>query len=172
MQTRNGITAFYTRCDVFSNFYMSDDHVINYNGFTFYCSEQLFMYLKARFFYDSLSMRRIVELPRNNKLPMAAKMIGRGVKNFDKPKWDEKSYPTMLKTQILKYTQNSFASDRLIDTGSNVLVEASDRDIIWGCGYSETDPRTYDQKLWRGKNNLGRCLMQTREILVGIIDAA
>ena len=50
--------------------------------------------------------------------------------------------------------------------GSNViLVEAAGRDMIWGIGLGQNNPKSRDPLLWRGRNLLGFALTVVREQL-------
>ena len=48
-------------------------------------------------------------------------------------------------------------------TGGREIVEASRRDRVWGCGYSEEEAEVH-RELW-GENLLGRCLGDVRRII-------
>lgn len=57
---------------------------MKYNGYDFFSSEQLFMYLKAKLFLDEDSAEKILKC----KTSKEAKNLGRGVKNFKSDTWD------------------------------------------------------------------------------------
>jgi hypothetical protein len=60
----------------------------------------------------------------------------------------------MTKVLILKFTQHPELTKELMSTGDARLIEASPRDNFWGEGHDG-----------RGRNELGKALMWTRDML-------
>lgn len=54
----------------------------------------------------------------------------------------------------------------LLATGTDIIVEASPVDPIWGVGLAETDSEIKNPLLWKGENLLGFSLMDVREQLL------
>lgn len=133
---------------------------IEYNGYLFNNTEQLFMYLKAEFFKDKESMDLILKTP----IPQEVKLLGRGVKNFINDKWDKVRYDMMLLANRLKYSHAEF-KEKLLKTGNKELIEANEADKIWGCGLYADNPLILNNLNWTGQNLLGKVLMQIREEL-------
>ena len=48
-------------------------------------------------------------------------------------------------------------------TGNKILVEGSPLDRIWGVGLHYKDNKILDENNWRGKNLLGKALMEVRK---------
>lgn len=71
---------FFTGQSPFSNFYRSP---FKWRGIEFSCNEQFYMYMKAQYFKDEDSCKKILEA----KEPRVHKMLGRRVKNFNKEQW-------------------------------------------------------------------------------------
>lgn len=71
--------------------------------------------------------------------------------------WSISKLERMKRVLWAKFTQNPELMRRLIMTGEAELIEASKTDQTWGIG-----------KSGKGKNLLGKYLMETREILKGI----
>ncbi len=55
--------------------------------------------------------------------------------------------------------------DFLLGTGTQVLVEASPYDRIWGIGLGAEDPKAKHPSTWQGENLLGFALMDAREAI-------
>lgn len=124
----------------------------------FTTSEQFYMACKAAHFDDESSFQLILEAPDAK----SAKAIGRKVAGFDAAEWDRVSTSTMYYAIYNKFFQNHLFMEKLIATGSKVLVEASPVDRIWGVGLHEDDDAILDEKNWLGQNRLGLVLMQVR----------
>ena len=125
-------------------------------------TEQAFMWYKAQFFNDLSTLEQIEAA----KTPKEAKDLGRGVKNFNPTYWSCVKFGFMAYVNLLKYQQNADLAEKLLDTESKLLVEASPYDRVWGVGLSEDDPNIEKIEKWQGTNLLGLVLMTTRlEIL-------
>lgn len=97
---------------------------------TFTTSEQAFMYMKARFFGDTLRMESI----RRAKTPYQAKMYGKQVQPFDEERWANARYDIMVEILEAKTQQNPHIKMVLEQTGSSEIIEAAPRDKIWVAG--------------------------------------
>lgn len=125
---------------------------------TFRTAEHYMMWRKATLFGDEDSAARIVAAGH----PRDAKMLGRGVADFDNATWEANRFAIVVEANVAKFGQNPPLRDYLLGTGERVLVEASPTDRIWGIGLSATDDRATDPTQWRGLNLLGQALMETR----------
>lgn len=127
---------------------------------TFTTSEQAFMYMKARFFGDTLRMESI----RRAKTPYQAKMYGKQVQPFDEERWANARYDIMVEILEAKTQQNPHIKMVLEQTGSSEIIEAAPRDKIWGSGCS----REYIEKTgtYKGQNLLGKAWMEVRSQLI------
>lgn len=151
-------TAIYFLRGPFSNFYSAAFILDNY---TYSNSEQAFMHLKALHFNDLDHANLIL----NTSNPAQAKAYGRGVKNFDVIEWHSVSYDYMYRVNKAKYEQNYKLKQLLLSTKGKELVECNPKDYIWSCGYIATDTRALNKSEWKGKNWLGRVLMDVRSSL-------
>lgn len=131
------------------------------NGIRFANSEQAFMWWKAHRFGDIETRNEIEKTPD----PKEVKKLGRKVKGFDVEKWDNCCFNIMVYVIDDKFRQNPEMLKELLATGNKTIVEASPYDIIWGVGLLEDDDLILDEKNWRGKNLLGKALMEVRERL-------
>jgi ribA/ribD-fused uncharacterized protein len=124
-------------------------------------AEHYMMAEKARLFADEDALRRIL----GAWTPGAAKALGRSVKNFDQEKWNAACFDIVVRGNTAKFGQNKTLRRYLLETGDQVLVEASPVDRIWGIGLAADDPRAQDPTQWQGSNLLGFALMQARAAL-------
>jgi ribA/ribD-fused uncharacterized protein len=148
---------FYSSRDSFSNFYKAP---FTYAGLEFSCSEQLFMYAKAKLFKDNERAKRIL----NAKTPATMKRNGRQVKGFDPIVWDQYKEDFMFLALREKINQNSKIKQKLLKTSPALLVEASPWDTIWGVGLAKNDPLIHDPANWQGTNLLGKLLTDLRDL--------
>lgn len=144
-----------------SNFYKID---ISYNGKWFHSSEQLFMWLKAKFFNDEYHAKLILE----SNSPQEAKNYGRKVRNFDSEKWDAVKCDFMYKALQAKFYGDSDLRSYLMRKAhkGKFFVEASPYDKIWGIGMSENDKDLFQTELW-GENLLGKLLNKLYDEIQG-----
>lgn len=131
--------------------------------YTFYNSEQYFMFIKAVTFGDEEIAKEIVA---KGKDPKIAKALGRKVKNYDDNIWNEMRFNVMVDANMLKFSQNEDLKRLLLNKGFNGknFVESSPYDQIWGIGVGESEALD-DQSNWNGLNLLGKVLDEVREKL-------
>lgn len=126
----------------------------------FFSSEQLFMYLKARQFYDIETAVKIL----NCKNSKEAKDLGRQVVGYDDDVWSRVRIIRMLEVLKVKYYQCPEFKDE-IDNPLYLrkqFVEANPNDKIWSCGLSMDNEMIKDKNNWDGKNLLGICFNTLR----------
>lgn len=142
--------------------YLSNFYPVSFSieKIEFNSSEQAFMYYKCLTFDKNNKelLSKILQEFNPNKI----KKLGRSVKNFNEEIWNELKYDIMLKCIREKFLQNHNIKQRLIETHSKYLYEASPWDKIWGIGYDKetainTNPNKY------GQNLLGKALMEIRD---------
>ena len=138
-----------------SNQYLS---LVKEGTLIFKSSEHCFMHSKALFFKDTNCARQIHQASS----PQAAKNLGRKVRNYNEKAWAKARFNQMVAVLRLKF-HNKELANKLLDTGSSVLAEASASDKIWGIGLSA--PQAERGATWVGENLLGKCLMQIRSEL-------
>ncbi|MBD3237512.1 MAG: DUF1768 domain-containing protein [Candidatus Eisenbacteria bacterium] len=121
-------------------------HPITMNGLEWPSVEHYFQAMK--FPHEPARQERI----RQKRNPLQAKRIAweRGAKV--RPGWERLRDRVMLEAVRAKFEQHSELREALLETGSQPLVEHSRSDAYWGDGGDG-----------RGKNKLGRILMQIRE---------
>lgn len=178
----NKYIFFWGMSDVYSNFHPSK---FEYDNQLFVCSEQAFMYEKAKYFGDTEIMKEILDFTKyselfrlfvkgaitrndilvNTKLKYQwtaevnkIKQLGRKVKNYT-DKWDSVRYNIMV--EILKAKFSANLKSYILQDGK--FVEASPYDRIWGIGLSQYDAEQTPEKFWKGQNLLGKALSEVRQ---------
>lgn len=142
----------------FSNFYPAEFVI---DGQKFNCSEQYFMWSKAKFFGDEEIAKQILDATE----PIIQKKLGRKVAKFDADKWMEVCKDVMYQAVKAKFTQNEDLKNIILKYKGKTFVEASPYDGIWGVKLAEDDPRIDDEKNWNGLNLLGQVLTELSEVI-------
>ena len=129
--------------------------------FEYRTAEHWMMAQKAVLFGDTDAFEKILVVSS----PKEAKDLGRLVKGFDKDIWDSRCFDIVFRGNMLKFGQNPELKKHLLDTGDQILVEASPYDKVWGIGLGQDDSRAVNPAQWEGKNLLGQVLMVVRHEL-------
>ena len=134
---------------------------------TFFCTEQAFMWAKAKFFGDNESAAKILAVVDD---PMECKKLGRGVKNYDDAKWAEVRYYAMKNANFAKFSQCKYHMKKFLDPefDGKTFVEASPSDGIWGIKMGIKDKGVLNERNWNGQNLLGKALTEVRNQLVAL----
>ena len=159
-RSKNGITLFYGKDSVFSN--LHTDTPIYVDGKKYNCNEQLYTYRMAMYFGDHRSAAKAMKITDPYKLITLQKQV----KNYDRQRWLPEAEKTLYLANVAKYTQNTTARDALINTGQNIIGEAT-YSKTWGIGASLHDPRSFADSKWSGKNVMGQMLMKIRDDVIG-----
>jgi hypothetical protein len=145
------------------------DHVLSqwwpcrftHDGVSYTSAEQWMMAEKARLSGDENTLAQILA----EHDPSTIKKLGRRVSPYDDARWVAHRFDAVVAGSVLKFGQNAALRRYLLDTGDDVLVEASPLDTVWGIGLGATSPLARDAKTWRGENLLGFALGRAREKL-------
>lgn len=140
---------FYSVGDDWGEFSNFADFPITLDGKLWPTSEH---YFQAQKFKEAKLRERI----RRANTPALAARAGRSRKNPLRRDWDSAKDQVMREAVRAKFTQHPALRELLLSTGDAVLVEHTENDAYWGDGGDG-----------RGKNRLGRILMQVREELRG-----
>ena len=132
------------------------DTPFKYGDIEYPTAEHWMMMAKADLFGDKMALKRMTQTPD----PKQVKALGRKVQNFNDEIWDKAKIHIVIAGSILKFHQNPAILQYLLN--SQVIVEASPYDTIWGIGLQGTP----HPDLWKGDNLLGRCLMIARDIII------
>ena len=143
-----------------SNFYLAD---FEKDGHKFCCSEQAYMYEKAKFFNDNEIAARILH---SVVYAGDAKKLGKMVANFDERAWSKVKARKMADIVLAKFQQNEHIKEYLLEYGDDVaFVECSPWDNYWGNGLSIDDTRNTPVIRWPGKNMLGKVLDNVKRFM-------
>ncbi|MFD4254482.1 NADAR family protein [Amycolatopsis thermoflava] len=133
------------------------------DGREFATAEHYMMWRKALLFDDAAVAEEVLRAPH----PGRAKELGRQVAGFEPARWEVSRYDIVVAGSVAKFGQNPELGRFLVGTGSQVLVEASPVDAIWGIGVAADDPCAGEPERWPGLNLLGFALMDARARLAG-----
>ena len=133
----------------------------------FNCAEQAMMFGKAAVFKDAEILRAIMK----ENHPSKQKKLGRQVENFDTNMWEAYCIELVTCISYAKFTQNDNYREYLNASGTKWIVEASPYDKVWGVGLAENDSKIWYPEAWDGKNYLGECIMNARDIINGRSDS-
>ena len=123
---------------------------------SFTCTEQFYMYNRAKYFGDTPAMEKILKEidPRQQKKTK--------IKGYKEQEWLKVAEEVMLEGVRKKFTHNLNLKQKLVATGRKMLVEANPNDSHWGIGMGMHNKKINQKTKW-GRNILGRILMQVRE---------
>lgn len=131
------------------------------DGVRYRSLEQYVMSQKALMFGDQEIYHQIMASEHTGDF----KALGRKVRNFEEKKWDARKFQIAVTGNAAKFSQNPELKACLLDTGDQILVEASPYDGIWGVKLGIEDPEIQNPNNWQGQNLLGFALMEARDIL-------
>ncbi|KAH9256353.1 hypothetical protein BASA81_005586 [Batrachochytrium salamandrivorans] len=131
------------------------------DGVVYNCAEQYMMAEKAKLFGD-LDVRDKILATDN---PQRHQQLGREAKGFDNDLWQANCSQIVVRGNLGKFSQSDFLRQVLLNTGTKLLVEASEVDKVWGIGLAPDDALALDRANWQGRNLLGEALMEVRSIL-------
>lgn len=153
VQVAGGL-AFCSEQAFLSNFYPC---VSKINGQTFDCAEKAYQYARAMNLSAPEQARQIY----NAKTARACKKQSHDLTSTDK--WDNEKGGIMKLIIQEKFAQNPDLKDKLLATGTNRLIEAT-QDNYWGAG-ATIGSKLLNTGKWSGRNELGRILGEVREDL-------
>ena len=120
---------------------------------------------KATHFGDTAASEKI--MATND--PVLQKGYGRdtNIIDFDRKEWDKIKDKLMKEGVSAKFEQNELLKDELVATGDKYLVEANPFDTYWSCGIHLTDKNIGNTDSYKGKNMLGKLLVEIRNEIIG-----
>jgi ribA/ribD-fused uncharacterized protein len=131
-------------------------------GVDYRSAEHYMMAAKAALFGDLRTRDAVLAAAT----PGEAKALGRQVAGFDEEIWGRERMRLVVEANLGKFGQNGGLRDFLLQTGNQVLVEASPVDAVWGIGLEANDPDAFHPARWGGLNLLGFALMEVRDQLL------
>ena len=160
-QYRQTDTHFYFWNTIFSQWHTSNNQFTE-DGITYPNAEKYMMVMKAKTFGDESILKQMLDTDNAREV----KALGRKVKGFNDNHWDLVKEEIVTQANYLKFTQNPNLMKKLVEYKDLILVEASPADKIWGIGLHFTDDKVLDESQWKGKNLLGKCIMNARELIL------
>lgn len=158
--SRLAVIGFFHEYDEYGCFSNSYSAAFDYAGRHYTSAEQFMMYHRAMTF----DQQELAEEIMNSDDPAVHKKLGQSdFSAFDAELWDKISCHIVKRGVKAKFRQNPEILEILLDTGDAILAECSPHDAVWGIGCSLKD--LHDPSCWKGKNCLGRILMEVREEL-------
>ena len=143
----------------FSNWYPAE---FDYAGQHFLNSEHFMMFHKVMMFHKHDLACQIME---TDDPAMCKKIAGQKFPEFDSELWEKTCYQIVKRGVKAKFAQNEDILKVLLDTGNALLAECSPFDRKWGIGIGLSNPDHLIVAKWKGRNLLGRVLMEVREEL-------
>lgn len=131
------------------------------DGSAYHTCEHYMMVQKARLFGDRAIEQKIFATTS----PKLARDLGRAVLRFDEATWQAHREAIVRAGNLAKFQQHTALGEYLMQTGEQVLVEASPYDRLWGIGMSVQHPLARHPLKWQGLNLLGFALMTVRDTL-------
>jgi ribA/ribD-fused uncharacterized protein len=131
------------------------------DGVSYATAEHWMMAAKARLFGDDQALAAVLAAGS----PGDAKAAGRAVRGYRDQAWAAARLDLVVTGSVAKFRQNPDLADFLLGTGSQVLVEASPHDRIWGTGLGAGSPDIGRPSRRPGTNLLGFALMNARDQL-------
>ena len=155
---KGNIICFFTFQTDFSNHHLCN---IQLRNTEFNCSEQAFMYFKAKLFKDEETAELILRSIDPNK----QKALGKTIEGFNDNIWNQNKDRIMYEAVFGKFQQNSLLKDRLLNTGNKTLVECNPNDPYWGIGLHLQHKDIWEPSKWKWENKLGQILGIVRDEL-------
>jgi ribA/ribD-fused uncharacterized protein len=140
-QYGNGVTVFFGKDSVFSNLHMNTP--ITLDGQKFTCNEQYYTHALASFFNDESTAKKALMTDDPYKLIDLHKKVA----NYDRHKWLPEAEKVLYMVNLAKYTQNSTARTALLETGDNLIGEAS-YSRTWGIGIPIQNNNVTKYRYW------------------------
>ena len=129
---------------------------------TYTSGEQSIMHQKALTFGDTAMADKIMRETDLGEI----KGMGKDVKPYDEDTWRVVRERAGIRASRARFSQNAELLKQLLDTGHEVLAEASPYDSVWGIGMSADKEKSKDMRRWPKYGNLqGRILMHVRREL-------
>ena len=143
----------------FSNEYPAE---FKYAGQRYANCAQYMAYQKATMFNQYELAFQILDTPDPSE---CQKLVSQNC-TVDRPEiWEKTCYRIAFRGVKAKFSQNPHLLKILVNTGNAILAKCSYHDKKWGIGISIDNLDWLNIAKWRGKNLLGRILMEVREQL-------
>ena len=111
-------------------------------------------YYQAHKFKDE----KIRNLIINAETPKIASTIGRDRSNILRDDWEEVKNIILYEGVLAKFLAHTDLAKKLLDTGSEKIVEETVKESYWGCGVNKDGLNMYGQILCQVRDNLRQIL--------------
>ena len=148
------VTAFFTGASPLSNFFRTP--YLEIDGQRFSTVEQ---YLQSEKAYFANKPNIAMDI-KSTEDPAICKRLGDGIK-VDDAEWLPVAIDKVFKACRIKFRNDPRANTFLRETGNTVLAEAGPN-LIWGTGAKLNDANVMNIESWKGRNELGKILIQIR----------
>ena len=149
--------VFSSKYAVFSNLH---ECPIKIEGVLYNSTEQYIQVAKARLFNDEDSAKKIM----GERDTFTQMMMGKKIRQFNANIWHNRVRNVLFSANLAKYTQNDYAKDALLNTGTRLLGEAT-IDPLFGIGQRLSSKTVSDTSTWKGQNIMGNVLSEVRDKL-------
>ena len=130
---------------------------------TYTCVEQYIQQQKSLMFGDHSTASEIMKAAT----PLKQKQLSYKIEKFNRQVWEERACEATKPGLKAKYEQNEACRTFLLQTADKEIIEASPNDKFWGIGRGLRDPHVWDKSKRQGSNNMGKLLMEVRDLLKG-----
>jgi ribA/ribD-fused uncharacterized protein len=117
--------------------------------------------MKAKEFEDKETLEKMMKSPTTK----AVKALGKKVVKFEDTKWNESCLKHISKGLRAKFTKFPELRKQLLETQDKVIGYADPRNVILGIGCAMGTPKSLVSSKWRGNNEMGKAMMNLREVL-------
>ena len=131
------------------------------SGIRYRTAEHYMMAEKTRLFDDRIILAEILAA----KHPRQVQILGQKIQNFQEEVWHAHRFQIVIDGNTAKFGQNHLLKQFILSTRTQILVEASPDDRIWGIGLAADCPNIENPNSWQGTNLLGFALMEARSRL-------
>lgn len=165
-KSNDEMILFYGYQSRFSNFHItSQQETFEYKGAICKSSEQAYVLEKSITLKDKETENLIRKVIKEDEKPSSYyKHLSKKIQG-DINVWDEIKYEKMVEILKLKFKIPRL-NYVLKKTGNKIMVEAS-HDLFWGSGYKSHEKYAFNPEKWKGKNMLGKALMEVRDFYFG-----
>ena len=94
-----------------------------------------------------------------NADPRTQKFLGQRVSGINEDEWNKITLLCMKDILLAKYTQHQDLREALMNTGDRTIAGANERDDVFAIGLPITHKDVMNPNAWRGKNHLGKYIL-------------
>lgn len=158
----DNLICFYRENGAYGEFSNWKEAPFQYAGKKYSSALQFLMYQKALLF----GQRQLAQKIMNENDQQEIKKLGNTkFEGYRDMLWDVICEGIAMRGIRAKFQQNPEMADLLLGTEDKVLAFSTPLDNNWGTGVAVTSPDAADVFRWKGKNRLGKLLMETRDNL-------